>query len=177
MPDRPDLFDDLFGLPDDEFSGMPRHTARATRAARHPMPCPPLGILLAYANEHDTSLTPRRRLRIREHVHCCETCFTHVERAYEEVLHGVAEMLKESYDFNQAVIRRRDSRFQEALHAQVKLTAPPLGSHYPITRWLSIAATPRGHRHGPHAGASRRRRDSRRRIDRARDGVRARAPR
>ena len=29
------------------------------------MPCPPLGILLAYADENDTSITPRRRLRIR----------------------------------------------------------------------------------------------------------------
>lgn len=141
MPDRPDLFDDLFGLPDDEFPGMPRHTAARHTRPRHPMRCPSLGTLLAYADDNDTSLTPRRRQRIREHVHCCETCFTHAERAYEEVLHGVAQMLKDDYDFSQAVIRRREARFQEALHAQIKRTAPPLGSHYPLARWLPIAVT------------------------------------
>jgi hypothetical protein len=143
VPDRPDLFNDLFGFPDDEFPGMPRHNgARHNDArSRHPMPCPPLGILLAYADEDDTSLTPRRRQRIREHVHHCETCFSHVERAFREELSGIVEMLKADYDFNQSVGRRRESRFQEALHTQIKRKAPPLGSHHRLTQRLTIAAT------------------------------------
>ena len=135
MPDRPDLFDDIFGLPDDDFAGMPRQARKP-----HPMPCPPLVVLMAYADDRDTSLTPRRRQRIREHVHCCEKCFMHVERAFSEELRGVHDWLKAEYDSHQKATRRLESRFQHALHAQVKETAPPLGSPYPFRQSLPFAA-------------------------------------
>ena len=133
MPDRPDLFDDLFGFPDDDFAGMPRRTRARHTAARHPMPCPPLGILLAYADENDTSITPRRRrAHPRARALLRDVLHEHVERGFDEVLHGVHEILKDAYDVNQAALRRRESRFQQALHVQIKQTAPPLGSHYPL---------------------------------------------
>jgi hypothetical protein len=142
VPDRPDLFDDLFGYPDDDFPLMPHHHDPRDNRRRHPMPCPPPGILLSYADDEDTSLTPRRRQRIREHVHCCESCFSHIELvAFSEEMHGIAEMLRADYDFSQTARRRREARFQEALHKQIKATAPPLGPHHQLMQWLTIAAT------------------------------------
>jgi hypothetical protein len=142
VPDRPDLFDDLFGYPDDDFPHMSHHHDPRDTGRRHPMPCPPPGILLAYADEQDTSLTPRRRQRIRDHVHCCERCFSHVELvAFSEEMHGVAEMLRADYEFNLPARRRREARFREELHKQKKRTAPPLGSHHRLLQWLTIAAT------------------------------------
>lgn len=141
MADRPDLFDDLFGSPDDDFHDMHRHTAARHTARRHPMPCPSLAVLLAYADETDKSITPRRRLRIREHVHCCESCFSHVEFAYREELLSVAEMLRYEYALQQAEQERREARFQDALREQIKRNAPPLRSHHRLMQWLSIAAS------------------------------------
>jgi hypothetical protein len=132
-----DLFDDMARLPDDDdLPGPRRHTPK-----RHPMPCQPLGVLLAFVDSSDTSITPRRRARIQEHVRRCETCQMHVERVQEEVLHGVHEILKDALDVNQAAQRRRDKSFKQALHVQTKEMAPPLGSSYPLKDWLPIAAT------------------------------------
>lgn len=139
MPDRPDPFDDLFGFPEED-SDM-RRTGGRHASRRHPMPCPPLVVLLAYADESGTSITPRRRQRIREHVYCCERCFAHVDMAFREELQGVGELLRDEYGLNQARSRRQDARFQEALHEQIKQIAPPLRSHHRLTQWLSIAAT------------------------------------
>jgi hypothetical protein len=136
VPDRPDLFDDMARLPDDE----PPFWPRARAAKPHPMPCPPLGILMAYVDETDNSITPRKRARIQEHVRRCDVCHGHVARGFDEVLHGVNEILKDAHDVNQAAIRARQSRFQHALHTQVKVSAPPLGSPRPLERWIAVAA-------------------------------------
>lgn len=141
MPDRRDPFDDLFGFRDDDFPDMRRHPNAGHTGRRHPMPCPPIAVLLAYADESDTSISPRQRLRIREHVHCCERCFAHVDMVFREELQGIAEMLRHDYAISRAETRRRETRFQEALREQVKQTTPPLRSHHRLTGWLSIAAT------------------------------------
>jgi hypothetical protein len=135
VSDRPDLFDDMFGLPDDDFPGRRSYTPEP-----HPMPCPPLGVFLAYADEHDMSISPRRRARIFEHVRCCESCQMHLERAVDGVLHGLHEIYKEAYEVNQAaVLRGRETRFRRELHTQNKVLTPPLGSTSPQKQRLPIA--------------------------------------
>ena len=150
MPDRPDLFDDMARMPEDDDPRDPRGTrgtsgGRGMRHGRvvrpHPMPCPPLGILMAYADEADTSITRRRRERIREHVRRCDICHAHLVRGFDEMVDGVHEILKDAYELNQAALRARESRFRSALHTQIKLTALPLGSRWPTGRWLAAAAS------------------------------------
>jgi hypothetical protein len=139
VPDRFDPFDDIFG-PDGDIPGTPRHRPRhRDHFTRHPMRCPSFAVLMAYADEHDLSLTPRRRARIREHVYRCEECFTHVERASEDVLHDVHEILKDAYDF-QAASRRREEGFKKALQEQIKLNAQPPGLSHPVRKWLFMIA-------------------------------------
>jgi hypothetical protein len=116
----------MFGFPDDDLPGLPRHTP-----TQHPMPCPLPGVLLAYADEHDTSITPRRRARILDHVRCCEKCQMHLERAVDGVLDGVHEIYKDAYDVNQAALRRREANFRDELHAQMKALRQPLGAARP----------------------------------------------
>jgi hypothetical protein len=111
-----------FAQPTDDDLGIPRIIRTA-----HPMPCPPLDILLAYVDENDESLTPRRRQRIREHLQFCESCQMQVECVLDEVLHGLHEIYKDAYDVEQAASRRRESRFRDELHAQIKLLTPPPG--------------------------------------------------
>ena len=104
------------------------------------MPCPPLGVFLAYADEHDMSISPRRRARIFEHVRCCEACQMHLERAADGVLHGLHEIYKEAYEVNQAAtLRRRETSFRRELHTQVKELVPPLGSESPRKQRRPIA--------------------------------------
>jgi hypothetical protein len=116
---------------------------RRSRAVRpHPMPCPTLAVLIAYADDSDASISWRRRQRIREHIRRCDACHGHVARGFDEVFHGVHEILKDALDVNQTARRTRDSRFQHALHAQkIELIAPPLDSRWPVERWLALAAT------------------------------------
>jgi hypothetical protein len=130
VADFTDLLDDMFGFPDDDLPGMPRHTP-----PRHPMPCPPLGVFLRYADENDMSITPRRRARIFDHIRSCEACQMHLERAVDGVLHDVHEIYKEAYEVNQTALQRRESNFQRELRTQVKVQAPPLGSAYPRKHW------------------------------------------
>ena len=136
MSDHDDLFDGWFGPCDDDGSDLRRYIS----GRRHAMRCPPVAILAVYAKENDPSLTPRRRDRVREHVRRCERCAAQVDRLFDGVFHDVFELLQHDYDANQARVQRRGLGFKQALHEQIKLKAPPLGSRYPVTDLVPIAA-------------------------------------
>jgi hypothetical protein len=121
VSEPPDLFDDVARLPEDDLPDLLDPSADDDvhdSSALRTMACPPLGVLIVYADTSDLSITERRRARIREHVRCCDVCQRHLEKLDEEMLQDVADILLDSFKFNEEVLRARDQRWERGLKEQ-----------------------------------------------------------
>ena len=175
VPDRPDLFDDMFGCQTTTF--RPCHDRARTRRRTR---CPVRRSASCWRTPTRTTRRSRRAggERIREHVHCCESVPQDLERG---VRRGAARRPRNPQATPTTSIRRRPgaanrvSRTPSTRRSKRtrRRSAPP----WLHRRWLRDRRHPRGDRPRPVAVPSRHRGDSRRGIDRARDGVRARAHR